>query len=79
MPSLLFCFLRRCDQIKVEALKPTERAQTESGHALPVRGAVPRTIDAATGMAVGRILRAWYGNLNVAADAIGEDRRDLWR
>jgi hypothetical protein len=55
------------------------RAKGESGHTSPVRVITTRSIDAATGAVVGRILRAWYGNLNVAADALGADRRDLWR
>jgi hypothetical protein len=44
-----------------------------------VKAIAGRSPDAALAASVRKILCAWYGNLNVAADALGTDRRDLWR
>jgi len=55
------------------------RAQDEGYYVPPVGRPKRRTVDAAASAVVASILRAWYGNLNAAADVLGEDRRDLWR
>jgi hypothetical protein len=51
----------------------------EGGYTSPVKVIAHRSPDAATAASVRKILCAWYGNLNAAADALRVDRRDLWR
>jgi hypothetical protein len=59
--------------------RPEARAKDEGYYARPVGRVKRRTVDPATSAVVASILRAWYGNLSAAADALAEDRRDLWR
>jgi hypothetical protein len=57
------------------------RARARGGceYTSPVKLSAGRSPDAAIAASVRKILCAWYGNLNAAADALGVDRRDLWR